>query len=157
MNNPGLLIRDEPTKGLDPVNRRLLMYIIEEHKRSGASVITVTHQMEEVERLCDRVILLKDRVSRVYGTVEEVQEELGGTVYRVTHDGSLPASALFAQDRRLPRPEPGRQLRPAVIVGDDTEPRIYRAVRGRSVLVSVPILEEMSLFALGLLGVISIY
>jgi ABC-type multidrug transport system ATPase subunit len=83
MNNPGLLIRDEPTKGLDPVNRRLLMYIIEEHKRSGASVITVTHQMEEVERLCDRVILLKDRVSRVYGTVEEVQEELGGTVYRV--------------------------------------------------------------------------
>lgn len=95
MNNPELLILDEPTKGFDPVNRRLLMDIIEEHKRAGATVIMVTHQMEEVERLCDRVILLKDGVSRAYGTVEEVQEEFGGTVYRVTYDGVLPASHLF--------------------------------------------------------------
>lgn len=95
MNDPELLILDEPTKGFDPVNRRLLMDIIEEHKRAGATVIMVTHQMEEVERLCDRVILLKDGVSHAYGTVEEVQEEFGGTVYRVTHDGPLPASALF--------------------------------------------------------------
>ena len=54
MNDPELLILDEPTKGFDPVNRRLLMDIIEEHKRGGATVIMVTHQMEEVERLCDR-------------------------------------------------------------------------------------------------------
>ncbi len=95
MNNPELLILDEPTKGFDPVNRRLLMDIIEEHKRGGATVIMVTHQMEEVERLCDRVILLKDGVSRAYGTVEEVQEEFGGTVYRVAYDGVLPASDLY--------------------------------------------------------------
>ncbi|MHC6592747.1 ABC transporter ATP-binding protein [Arthrobacter sp. C152] len=95
MNNPELLILDEPTKGFDPVNRRLLMDIIEEHKRAGATVIMVTHQMEEVERLCDRVILLKDGVSRAYGTVEEVQEEFGGTVYRVTYDGVLPDSDLY--------------------------------------------------------------
>jgi len=95
MNNPELLILDEPTKGFDPVNRRLLMDIIEEHRRAGATVIMVTHQMEEVERLCDRVILLKDGVARAYGTVEEVQEEFGGTVYRVTYDGVLPASHLF--------------------------------------------------------------
>ncbi|BCW78903.1 ATP-binding cassette domain-containing protein [Arthrobacter sp. NicSoilC5] len=95
MNNPELLILDEPTKGFDPVNRRLLMDIIEEHKRAGATVIMVTHQMEEVERLCDRVILLKDGVSRAYGTVEEVQEVFGGTVYRVAYDGVLPASDLY--------------------------------------------------------------
>ncbi|MFC8523411.1 ABC transporter ATP-binding protein [Pseudarthrobacter sp. NPDC057230] len=95
MNNPELLILDEPTKGFDPVNRRLLMDIIEEHKRAGATVIMVTHQMEEVERLCDRVILLKDGVARAYGTVEEVQEEFGGTLYRVAYDGVLPASQLY--------------------------------------------------------------
>jgi len=95
MNNPELLILDEPTKGFDPVNRRLLMDIIDEHRRGGATVIMVTHQMEEVERLCDRVILLKDGVARAYGTVEEVQEEFGGTVYRVTYDGVLPVSHLF--------------------------------------------------------------
>ncbi|WP_251046741.1 ABC transporter ATP-binding protein [Arthrobacter sp. ISL-85] len=95
MNNPELLILDEPTKGFDPVNRRLLMDIIEEHKRAGATVIMVTHQMEEVERLCDRVILLKDGVARAYGTVEEVQEEFGGTLYRVTYEGVLPESDLY--------------------------------------------------------------
>ena len=77
MGDPELLILDEPTKGFDPVNRKLLMDIIEEHQRRGATVIMVTHQMEEVERLCDRIILLKDGVSYAYGTVEEVRERFG--------------------------------------------------------------------------------
>ena len=95
MNDPALLILDEPTKGFDPVNRRLLMDIIEDQKLAGATVIMVTHQMEEVERLCDRVILLKDGTSRAYGTVAEVQEQFGGTVYRLTYTGTLPSSALY--------------------------------------------------------------
>ena len=78
MNDPELLILDEPTKGFDPVNRRLLMDIIEEHQANGATVIFVTHQMEEVERLCDRIILLKDGVSRAYGTIADVKKKFGG-------------------------------------------------------------------------------
>jgi len=77
MNDPDLLILDEPTKGFDPVNRRLLMDIVEEHQRNGATIIFVTHQMEEVERLCDRIILLKDGVSRAYGTIADVKKEFG--------------------------------------------------------------------------------
>ena len=78
MNDPELLILDEPTKGFDPVNRRLLMEIIEEHQAKGATVVMITHQMEEVERLCDRILLLKDGVSRAYGTVDEVRTQFGG-------------------------------------------------------------------------------
>lgn len=78
MNNPELLILDEPTKGFDPVNRRLLMNIVEERKRAGATIVFVTHQMEEVERLCDRVILLKDGVARAYGTIPAIKKEFGG-------------------------------------------------------------------------------
>ncbi len=78
MDNPELLILDEPTKGFDPVNRRLLMSIIEEHQQKGATVIMVTHQMEEVERLCDRIILLKDGKAHAYGTVAEVKKKFGG-------------------------------------------------------------------------------
>lgn len=95
MNTPELLILDEPTKGFDPINRRLLMDIIEEQRRSGVTVVMVTHQMEEVQRLCERVILLKDGTSRAYGTVREVQEQFGGTTYRVTHTGRIPASPHF--------------------------------------------------------------
>lgn len=78
MGDPSLLILDEPTKGFDPVNRRLLMDIVEEHQQRGATVVFVSHQMEEVERLCDRIILLKDGSAAAYGTVAEVKKAHGG-------------------------------------------------------------------------------
>ncbi|QNK83751.1 ABC transporter ATP-binding protein [Nakamurella sp. PAMC28650] len=95
MNDPELLILDEPTKGFDPVNRRLLMDIIQEQKQAGATVIMVTHQMEEVERLCDRVLLLKNGTAEAYGTIEDVQDRYGGRIIRLRHSGSLPSSRLY--------------------------------------------------------------
>jgi len=95
MNDPELLILDEPTKGFDPVNRRLLMDIIEAQKTAGATVLMVTHQMEEVERLCDRVVLLKDGVAEAYGTIPEVQDQYGGTTVRLKYAGTLPDSAHY--------------------------------------------------------------
>ena len=50
----------------------------------------VTHQMEEVERLCDRVILLKDGTAEAYGTVAEVQDQFGGRIIRLNYDGTFP-------------------------------------------------------------------
>lgn len=78
MNDPDILILDEPTKGFDPVNRRLLMQIIERHQKKGATVVFVTHQMEEVERLCDRIILLKDGKAAAYGSLSSVKKQYGG-------------------------------------------------------------------------------
>ena len=78
MGDPELLIMDEPTKGFDPVNRRLLINIIEERRKAGATIIYVTHQMEEVEQLCDRLILLKDGQAAAYGTLAEVKKQFGG-------------------------------------------------------------------------------
>jgi len=75
LGDPKLLILDEPTKGFDPVNRKLLMDIIEEHRKAGATVIFVTHQMEEVERLCDRIVLLKDGSAYAYGTISDVKKK----------------------------------------------------------------------------------
>ena len=78
MNNPELMILDEPTKGFDPVNRRLLMDIIEERQENGATVVFVSHDMTEVERMCDRIILLKNGETTAYGTVAEVKKQHGG-------------------------------------------------------------------------------
>lgn len=101
MDNPSLLILDEPTKGFDPVNRRLLMDIIEEHQEQGATVIFVTHQMEEVERLCDRVLLLKDGVARLYGTIDEVKSQFGSEVLEVTSEQQIPeANNLYIVQRK---------------------------------------------------------
>lgn len=75
MNDPELLILDEPTKGFDPVNRRLLLEIIEELHQKGCTIILITHYMDEVERLCDNILLLKDGVARAYGSVKDVRKE----------------------------------------------------------------------------------
>ena len=78
MNDPELLILDEPTKGFDPMNRKLLMDIIEELHKKGSAIILITHYMEEVERLCDRILLLRDGKAKAYGTVKDVRKEFGG-------------------------------------------------------------------------------
>ena len=78
MGDPKLLILDEPTKGFDPINRRLLMEIIEERHKKGAAIILITHYMDEVEKLCDKILLLKDGMARAYGKVADVKKEFGG-------------------------------------------------------------------------------
>jgi ABC-2 type transport system ATP-binding protein len=100
MDRPRLMILDEPTKGLDPVNRRLLLDLVDERKADGATVILVTHQMDEVERLCDRILLLKDGTAAAYGTIAEVQDTFGGAVARVHCVGDVPASPLYTIARR---------------------------------------------------------
>ena len=95
MNSPELLILDEPTKGFDPVNRHLLMEVIEEQKKSGSTVLMVTHQMEEVERLCDRVIFLKGGRAEAYGSVEHVQGLFGGRTIRIKFSGNIPPSKSY--------------------------------------------------------------
>ena len=74
MNDPDLLILDEPTKGFDPVNRKLLMDIIEKLHKKGSTIILITHYMDEVERLCDSALLLKDGVARAYGSITEIRK-----------------------------------------------------------------------------------
>ena len=75
MGDPELLILDEPTKGFDPVNRKLLMSIIDELHQNGTTIILITHYMDEVERLCDDIILLKDGVVFAEGSVAAVKKK----------------------------------------------------------------------------------
>lgn len=74
INNPKLLILDEPTKGLDPLNRKLLLEIVEEYRQKGTAVIYITHLMEEVERLADRILIIKNGTRMAYGTKSELKE-----------------------------------------------------------------------------------
>jgi len=100
MNRPDLLILDEPTKGFDPVNRRLLFELLDEQKEQGTTVMLVTHQMDEVERLCDRIVLLKDGRAEAYGTVTEVQDRYGGLTIRLRCTGPIPESTQYSVLRR---------------------------------------------------------
>ncbi|MCL2037702.1 ATP-binding cassette domain-containing protein [Candidatus Saccharibacteria bacterium] len=78
MGDPELLILDEPTKGFDPVNRRLLLDIILDCQKRGATIMMVSHQMADVEKLCNRILLLKDGGAVEYGTLASVRKKYGG-------------------------------------------------------------------------------
>jgi ABC-2 type transport system ATP-binding protein len=58
VNDPKLLVLDEPSEGMDLPARRLLHQIIRQRREQGASVILVSHALDDVERLCDRVGVL---------------------------------------------------------------------------------------------------
>lgn len=95
MGKPEILILDEPTKGFDPVNRQLLMDIIEEENTRGATIMMVTHQMEEVEKICNRALLLKNGKMEAYGTVDEIRNKFGKQRIILEFVGELPKSDKF--------------------------------------------------------------
>lgn len=75
MGDPKLLILDEPTKGLDPVNRVLLIDTIKELRDQGVAIIYTTHLMEEVERNADRLAIIRNGERVAYGAVDAVKQE----------------------------------------------------------------------------------
>ncbi len=97
INSPQLLILDEPTKGLDPVNRNLLMEMLHElNEQQGTTIIFSTHQMEEAEKVADRLVMIKDGKRRLYGEVNEVKREFGENNLRIEFSGELkPHHELF--------------------------------------------------------------
>lgn len=97
INNPELLILDEPTTGLDPYSRRTVWKKLNYLKEKGTSLILTTHYMEEAEKLCDRVAIMDrgrivtidapSRLMRIHGgNLEDVYLKLTGRglIERVT-------------------------------------------------------------------------
>lgn len=81
INRPELLILDEPTKGLDPVNRALFMDILLGLNKQGSTIIFSTHQMDEAERIADRLVMIKKGKRALYGDINEVKSSYGNNPY----------------------------------------------------------------------------
>ena len=75
INNPDLLILDEPTSGLDPVGRMQVREIIQRLKSEGKTVLFSSHELGEVETVCDRVAILHEGKLRVVGSVDALTKE----------------------------------------------------------------------------------
>ena len=75
INNPDLLILDEPTSGLDPLGRMKVREIIERLKSEGKTVFFSSHELGEVETVCDRVAILHEGKLMVEGRVADLVKE----------------------------------------------------------------------------------
>ena len=74
MNEPDLLIVDEPFQGLDPVNAELLKGVLIAQRDRGAAVVMSTHDMGDAQTLCDRILLINAGQRVLFGTVPEVRQ-----------------------------------------------------------------------------------
>ncbi|MCC5890046.1 MAG: ABC transporter ATP-binding protein [Alkalibacterium sp.] len=79
IHEPELIILDEPFSGLDPVNAEILENGIREAQANGAAIIFSSHNMNNVEELCDSLIMLKDGKQVLNGTLNEVRQQFGRT------------------------------------------------------------------------------
>jgi len=87
---PSLLILDEPFAGLDPTNRELVKEIIREEKEKGRTIILSTHMMNEVEELCDRVLLINHGRRVLYGTIDDIKQSYASHCVFVEFEGTFP-------------------------------------------------------------------
>ena len=78
LHRPRLLVLDEPFSGLDPVNLRLVKEVLAEQQEQGVAIMLSTHQMNEVEELCSRVLMINNGRVVLYGDLEEMREGFGG-------------------------------------------------------------------------------
>jgi lipooligosaccharide transport system ATP-binding protein len=84
INEPSLLILDEPTTGLDPQARHLIWERIRELQKNGTTIILTTHYMDEAEQLCDRLVIMEGGKFLVEGKPKElIQEVVGPCVMEV--------------------------------------------------------------------------
>ncbi len=97
INEPDLLIVDEPFSGLDPVNASLLKDLLLAQRDRGAAVIMSTHDMEDAQLLCDRIVLIDKGRRLLYGRVDEVRRAFSdGAVEVIGTDLPTDVSTLKA-------------------------------------------------------------
>jgi ABC-2 type transport system ATP-binding protein len=91
IHQPKLVMIDEPFSGLDPVNTRLIQEMLMKERERGTSIVMSTHQMYQVEEMCDRIVLINKGDSVLYGPVDDIRRRYADNAVRVVVRGDLPA------------------------------------------------------------------
>jgi ABC-2 type transport system ATP-binding protein len=89
IHNPELLILDEPFAGLDPVNTELLKSMVMDLRNKGKALILSTHQMNQVEELCDRILMIDSGRAVLYGNLTEIKSRYRSNSVIVDFEGEL--------------------------------------------------------------------
>src|SRR6188472_3624226 len=90
LHEPKLIILDEPFSGLDPVNSNLIKEEIFNLARNGSTIIFSTHRMEQVEEICDQIVLVNKGKKLLDGAVEDIKQQFKENLFRIGFD-ELPA------------------------------------------------------------------
>jgi len=73
VHRPQIIIIDEPFTALDPVNTQMVKELLEEERARGTTIVMCTHQMHQVEEMCDRLVLINQGRAVLYGTLTDIR------------------------------------------------------------------------------------
>ena len=111
LRNPRLLLLDEPTVGLDPAGARDMLAIVKTLASDGATVVVSSHNMAELEGVCDGVTVIRDGRSVWHGSMEQLRLESPAPAYRLETSDDVRAIELAKNDSGLEIvPDPGGWL-----------------------------------------------
>ncbi|MDG5765878.1 ATP-binding cassette domain-containing protein [Balneolales bacterium ANBcel1] len=95
LHRPALAVLDEPFSGFDPINQELMSDVIRDLRNAGTTILLSAHQMQLVERIADRILLLDSGRERICGTLAEIRKKtISARKIEVGFDAGVDPSAL---------------------------------------------------------------
>ncbi len=148
IHDPELVILDEPFAGLDPVNTELVKGMFVDLRNQGKAVILSTHRMNEVEELCDRILMINNGRAVLYGNLAEIKSRYRSSSVILDFEGEL-GEVPGVTDKRT-----HRGYVELVLDGNTTPGQILERLVGTGIVinrfeVATPSLNEIFLKVVG--------
>lgn len=102
VNDPDVLVYDEPASGLDPLTTNYVLDFTEGLRERGKTIVFSAHNLYHVERLCDRVLVLNNGAVEARGTIQEIKQEYGRETYTVEVSEPIDGSVPHGDRHRVP-------------------------------------------------------
>jgi ABC-2 type transport system ATP-binding protein len=142
LHRPELVVIDEPFTALDPINAQLVKDLMRELRDEGTTIIMSTHQMHQVEELCDRILLIDEGRDLLYGNLDQIRRQYSGHAVLVRLAGEIPS--VDGVEQVLPHNNAA-----ILMLGEDANPQdVLQALMSQGVTlerfeIAIPTLDEI--------------
>jgi ABC-2 type transport system ATP-binding protein len=130
VHDPELVVLDEAFSGLDPVNTELLKRMIINLREQGKTIVLSTHQMNQVEEMCDRILMINHGREVLYGDLAEIKSKYRGNTIILESDDDLGPVVGVAEQRA------GKEYVELVLDGTSTPRQILEQLVGRGLSIN---------------------
>lgn len=143
IHKPELVIIDEPFGGLDPINTQMVKDLLREQRDKGVTILMSTHQMHQVEELCDRIVLIDHGRTLLYGALNEIRKQFSGHAVIVGTPDELPSLPGVERIEKHNSSAYRLSLAPSTNDQDILRTLVERRIRIDQFEIAAPTLDEI--------------
>lgn len=143
VHEPELIIIDEPFSGLDPVNTQMVKELLIDAHRRGVAIVLTTHQMYQVEELCDRLVLIDQGKVVLYGSLNEIRRRFAAQAVLVRCAQPLPELIAGSDSRESHNGVTRLRLAPGATPQDVLHSLVSYNLPIEQFEIAVPTLDEI--------------